>query len=302
MPTVRRSVAFALLATLSIACTSAPTSRPGGSSAQGSVGALPSLTQIAVPGVPFSSTACVSLEPTKGSARGVVFLDAGHGGIDTGAIGHTTAGIPVVEKTVTLAIVKLMTEQIRAAGYRVVVSRWSDTEVRIPGAGDTNGKLFTPLGVRRDVLARTSCANAARAKVLMSVHMNSFSDPREGGALTLWDPDRPFARSNKRLATLVHANVIAALRRADVVVQDRHLVADNANHGSALTAEGARYGHSILLGPRYGTFVPVASAMPGSIAEPLFLTRPAEANVAASARGQALLADAIARAVLQYLA
>jgi N-acetylmuramoyl-L-alanine amidase len=259
------------------------------------------LTQVSVPGVHLSPTACVSFEPTHGSARGVVFLDAGHGGIDTGALGRTAGGAPVVEKKITLQVVKIITAQLRDAGYRVVVSRWTDTEVRVPGAGDTNGKLFTPLGVRRDVLARISCANAARAHVLLSVHMNSFSDPREGGAMTVYDPDRTFSSTSRRLATIVHGKIMAAYRTAGISIEDRFVLRDTATGGSALTAEGARYGHLILIGPKYKTFVPTPSAMPGVIVEPLFLTHPTEASIAASSRGQMLLANAITAALLQYL-
>jgi len=261
----------------------------------------PGETQLRVPGVTYTPTACIAFEPTRGSARGVVFLDAGHGGIDTGAIGHTRAGRPIVEKDVTLAVVKLVTARLRGAGFRVVVSRTTDDEVRVTGAGDRNGRLFTPLGVRRDVLARIRCANVARANVLMSVHMNSFSDKREGGAMTVYDPDRAFSAKNRRFAFLVHTRIMAPYRKARLSVDDRHVVRDTDTGGSALTAEGARYGHLILIGPKYGTFVPEPSNMPGAIAEPLFLTRASEGDIAASSNGQALLADAIADAVEAFL-
>jgi len=137
--------------------------------------------------------------------------------------------------------------------------------------------------------------------VLVSVHMNSFSDPREGGAMTVYDPDRTFSAASLRLATLVHGRIIAAYRSAGWDIDNRRVIKDVDTGGSALTAEGARYGHLILIGPKYHSFVPVPSAMPGVIVEPLFLTKPAEANLAASASGQLMLANAIALAVQQYL-
>jgi N-acetylmuramoyl-L-alanine amidase len=42
--------------------------------------------------------------------------------------------------------------------------------------------------------------------------------------------------------------------------------------------------------------------MPGILAEPLFLTHPAEADVAASAQGQRVMADGLARAISAFFA
>ena len=42
-----------------------------------------------------------------------------------------------------------------------------------------NRFIVTPEGARHDVLARVACANASGARLLVSVHMNAFADPRE---------------------------------------------------------------------------------------------------------------------------
>jgi N-acetylmuramoyl-L-alanine amidase len=42
--------------------------------------------------------------------------------------------------------------------------------------------------------------------------------------------------------------------------------------------------------------------MPGILAEPLFLTHPAEADVAASTQGQRVMADGLARAISAFFA
>ena len=123
--------------------------------------------------------------------------------------------------------------------------------------------------------------------------MNAFSSPSEGGALTIWDPDRTFSASNRRLAILLQRNVIASLHRAGWPVPDRSILKDTSNHGTALTPQGAAYGHEALLGPYKRGWVSHPSYMPGAIIEPLFLTRPTEADIATSPRGQAVLGKAI---------
>ena len=262
----------------------------------------PSAVQLTAPGSTFSPDACVAFPPTTaGPAKATVFLDAGHGGVDPGTGGRTSAGRKVQEKTATLAVVKAATQQLRAAGYRVVVSRWADVTVGVPGPGDIVNGVFNADGARQDVLARVACANVSGAKALVSVHMNAFGLPSEGGALTIWDPDRTFSRANQRLATLLQNSLISQLHAAGWPVPDRGTLRDTRNHGTALTAAGARYGHEALIGPYAKGWVSHPTHMPGAIIEPLFLTRPTEADIAYSAAGQAVLARAITAAVEQFL-
>src|SRR2546426_843199 len=57
----------------------------------------------ASPNVFVSQDACVTLPPSNGKIRGIVFLDAGHGGVDPGTRGRTSGGVLVHEKDVALA-------------------------------------------------------------------------------------------------------------------------------------------------------------------------------------------------------
>lgn len=262
----------------------------------------PSAVQLTADGFTFSPDACVAFPPVSGTPKATVFLDAGHGGVDPGTGGRTSAGRRIQEKSATLAVVKKATEQLRETGFRVVVSRWADVTVGVPRPGDIVNGVFNADGARQDILARVACANVSGADALVSVHMNAFGLPSEGGALTIWDPDRTFWRANQRLATLLQNSVISQLRGAGWPVPDRGTLRDTRNHGTALTAAGARYGHEALIGPYAKGWVSHPTHMPGAIIEPLFLTRPTEADVAYSAVGQAALARAILAAVEQFLA
>jgi hypothetical protein len=71
--------------------------------------------------------------------------------------------------------------------------------------------------------------------------------------------------------------------------------------GSALTAAAVAYGHLLLLGPAKAGYFSTPSQMPGALIEPLFVTDPFEASIAASVRDQQVIATAMAKAIGQYL-
>lgn len=80
--------------------------------------------------LPRAQQAAIPLAPPKpqGDTRPVIVIDAGHGGVDPGAIGQTG----IYEKTLVLAYAKELKRQIEAGGrYRVQLTRDSDVFVRL---------------------------------------------------------------------------------------------------------------------------------------------------------------------------
>ena len=134
-----------------------------------------------------------------------------------------------------------------------------------------------------------ACANAAAADVLVAIHFNAFEDPSVGGAETIYDDVRPFADRNLKLAKLVQASVVASFSAKGWQVPDRGVQTDAAAGTPALSGAGQAYGRLMELGPAQPGFVDHPSQMPGVVVEPLFLTRPAEAAVAADPTGQAAM-------------
>ncbi|HEX4221490.1 MAG TPA: N-acetylmuramoyl-L-alanine amidase, partial [Pseudonocardiaceae bacterium] len=90
----------------------------------------------------FAPNACVAFAPTHGDKHETVFLDAGHGGPDPGAYGHTSTGQHLQEKQLTLPVVMDAAQLLEANGYRVVVSRTTDTAIipMTPADLDSNGE------------------------------------------------------------------------------------------------------------------------------------------------------------------
>jgi len=134
-----------------------------------------------------------------------VFLDAGHGGLDPGAIGTTPGGAVIDEADVNLRIELDAMALLRQLGYRVVVSRTRPSAVSRLTRADVSGGLLTTRGVHDDVAARDVCANKARADIFLGIYMNAGS-AANAGCMTAYDPDRQFSAEN--LALRHRANVI----------------------------------------------------------------------------------------------
>jgi N-acetylmuramoyl-L-alanine amidase len=246
----------------------------------------------------FSPGSCMAFPPTDGDRHETVFLDAGHGGLDPGGVGATQTGATVEESTVNLAVELDTMAMLRAQGYRVVVSRTGNTTVTRLTPADVDGSLLTPQGVFNDVAARDVCANLAKANVLVGIYMDS-GEPWNAGCVTGYDQDRPFSADNQRLATLLQDDVLGAMNAQGWNIPDEGVLSDTGL-GSALTAADLAYGHLLLLGPAKKGYFDTPSQMPGALIEPLFVTDPFEATIAASAHGQQVIAKATAEAIEQY--
>ena len=250
-------------------------------------------SQLAVAGL--APEACRSFRPTAPANGHTIFLDPGHGGPDPGGSGQLADGTPVVEKAATLAVGLDLSGQLRAAGFRVVMSRVADTAVTRLTDADLDSGALRGSALHRDLLARIACANAAGADVLLAIHFNAFEDPTATGAQTFYDADRPFADRNLKLAGSLQSAITAQLK-----VDDRGVASDADLSAPTITDAGAAYGHLIELGPPEAGWVDTPSAMPGALVEPLFLTAPQEASLVATAAGRARIATALAAGLSAY--
>jgi N-acetylmuramoyl-L-alanine amidase len=249
----------------------------------------------------FAPGSCVAFA-ARGPVRHheTVFIDAGHGGPDPGAVGVTLAGRQVHEAVETLRVVLDAVPLLRKRGYRMVVSRTTPGAVARPAAGDLSGGLFTAQGVHRDLVARDLCANQSHAAILIGVYFNADDDAGLGGSLTLYDADRPFWRASESLSQLVQRDVLASLRAAGASVPDDG-VHNDVGYGSAVNSADRAYGHLLILGPAKRGYFSSPSLMPGALIEPLFITDPAEASLADSRRGEEAMALGLANAASGYL-
>lgn len=117
----------------------------------------------------------------NGSIKGMtIVVDAGHGGKDSGARGAKS-----YEKQHTLDISKRLANYLQQMGAKVLLSRSDDTYVSLSG--------------------RTSFANARKADVFISVHLNSAGNRTAGGTETYY-----YTAQSRNLALEVHKQLSAA--------------------------------------------------------------------------------------------
>src|SRR5215472_1953560 len=114
----------------------------------------------------LSPGACLALGPTGPSRGRTVFVDPGHGGPDPGVVGRAASGQELRESAVALAVATDLAGDLRADGYRVVLSRSGDTSVLRFLAGDLANGLMSADQVRQDLRARVRCANRSDAAAL----------------------------------------------------------------------------------------------------------------------------------------
>jgi len=246
--------------------------------------------------VAYATGACRAFAPTGRANGWTVFLSPGHGGVDPGGVPRSGAASGT-EKELADGITQRTLPLLREAGFRVVVSRVGDSSVVRMRPDDVRGGALTVEAKRRDLAARVSCANAAHADVLVSVHLNSSGSSSASGAQTLYNPNRSFSARSRALASALHRSIVASMQRSGRPVRDRGVTTDGSAGGRAVTAEAQAYGQLMELGPAAPPWFTSPSLMPGAVIEPLFVTNPDEARYVMSDAGR----QAIARGVLNGL-
>lgn len=120
----------------------------------------------------------------------VIVVDAGHGGIDSGACG--VGGIE--EKDITLAVAQKLARYLQQGGAMVIMTRTTDTDL----ATDRDRAMKQRhLG---DLRGRLNVVRRQRVDAFVSIHCNSAPSPDWRGAQVLYLQTNPHA---KQLATVM---------------------------------------------------------------------------------------------------
>jgi N-acetylmuramoyl-L-alanine amidase len=302
----RRTVLVALCALLALTVWRLAPGIHSGQSSTSGAGLPPGAS--ALDPAEFADGACIALAPTSGDRHESVFLDAGHGGIDPGAVGVTESGRTVYEADETLPVELDAAALLRAQGIRVVVSRTRDSTVTALGPGDESGGVLTLRGSHDDVAARDVCADLAHAEVLVGIYFDAGASEGDAGSIAAYDTARPFWSRSLDLATLVEHDVLERMNSRGWDIPDDGVVTDESlgsyvgsPQEGGIAEAAASYDHLLLIGPSDHGFFSTPSTMPGTVVEPLFLTDPFEASLAAASSGQHTIAAGIADAVEQFL-
>jgi N-acetylmuramoyl-L-alanine amidase len=135
---------------------------------------LAAMASKAVQSVPAdASLAAPNLVKPAGRTRQVIVIDPGHGGVDPGAVGPSIAGQPpVLEKTVVLAVSKLLAATLLARGrYEVVLTRSGDTFVPLEQRAAQSRRLGADLfiSIHADSVAANANAQGVRGATVYTL-------------------------------------------------------------------------------------------------------------------------------------
>lgn len=135
------------------------------------------------------------------SDRPLIVLDAGHGGLDSGAVGKTG----LLEKDVNLSVVKHLQQLLEMSGFRTVLTRTEDISIYDPGTeGIRNQKLS-------DMDNRLEIVQSYPDSIFLCIHQNNYTDPQYFGGQMFYNNNNPDNRTlaqimQNRFAQLQHGN------------------------------------------------------------------------------------------------
>ncbi|MBS0848891.1 N-acetylmuramoyl-L-alanine amidase AmiA [Citrobacter sp. JGM124] len=224
----------------------------------------------------------------KQTTRRIVVLDPGHGGIDTGAIGHNGSQ----EKHVVLAIAKSVRSILRSKGIDARLTRSSDE--------------FIPLYERVEI------AHKHGASLFMSIHADGFTNPSAAGASV-------FALSNRGASSAMAKYLSERENAADDVAgkkakdKDQYLqqvlfdlvqtdtIKNSLTLGSHILKNIKPIHKLHSKNTEQAAFVVLKSpSVPSVLVETSFITNPAEEKLLGTTAFRQKIANAIAAGVISY--
>lgn len=218
--------------------------------------------------------------PKRSKKDKIIFIDAGHGGKDGGAVGYRKLN----EKDIVIKIAREVVRELKSRGYTVQTSRVKD--------------VFIPLR------ERTELANHHNADLFVSIHANSV--PRridvKGIETYFLSPARSeratkvAAKENsadlKEMSHLSQETFLSFLNREKVIASNKFAIDIQKNILARLTKQ---YRGVKDNGVREGPFwVLVGAQMPAVLVEVGYITHPTEAKRMKTKRYQNLIAKGIA--------
>ncbi len=140
-------------------------------------------------------TAITVLKPAAEGQK-LVVIDAGHGGVMTGAIYKS-----LYEKDLNLDIAKRLNALLEKKGVKTYMIREDDSDVAN--------------------YERAYIANKLGAKLYLSIHNNAMDNKSYSGTMTLYCPSGQGGFTGKDFAAILQKNLLARLKTIDRSIRDR---------------------------------------------------------------------------------
>ncbi|MGL5692476.1 MAG: N-acetylmuramoyl-L-alanine amidase CwlD [Peptostreptococcaceae bacterium] len=192
-----------------------------------------------------------------------IVLDAGHGGIDSGASNKDKT---IYEKDINLAITLKLKELIESSGGNVILTRNDDSSLYEEGSNKTTRQKYN-----ENLKNRKKIVDESNADMFVSIHLNSFEQSKYTGAQTFY-PDG--MKDSTELAKCVQSE----LKR----------VVDNSNNR--------------VIKPRDNLYLLKNCKMPSILIECGFLSNEKEAQLLNSEEYQEKIVWAIYSGIQKYFA
>ena len=119
-----------------------------------------------------------------------IFLDAGHGGPDSGALYRN-----IYEKDINLSIVKKLEKKLKEKGAQVFLTRDGDYDLSVP---------YTVNRKRSDLSRRSNMINRSNCDLYISIHLNADTSTTYHGAQVFYDNK---IKQNKKIAETIQADL-----------------------------------------------------------------------------------------------
>lgn len=113
--------------------------------------------------------------------QNILVLDAGHGGIDGGAVAEDGT----MEQDINLAIVKKCEAFAGLFGIRTILTRTDRNSIDYDPAQSIRANKVA------DIHARERIVGSVSNPIFLSVHLNKFSDSSYSGAQVFWSKNNP---------------------------------------------------------------------------------------------------------------
>lgn len=235
----------------------------------------------------LSAFSVPALSADRAPSAGVIVIDPGHGGDDTGAVGPRG----LEEKDVTLSVAMKLSRILKEKlGCRVLLTRDSD--------------VFVPLE------ERTAFANRNGADLFISIHANAAPSKEAKGVETFFLSFESTDEDARRVAAFENAILKEDKNRGagqdDLKEILMDLVQTESHHESSVLAEAV---HTSMLnitgyedrGVKQAPFVVlIGAAMPAILVEVGFISNPAEEKKLSSEKVHSKIADSIAKGVAEF--
>lgn len=144
----------------------------------------------------FGNNSAISVDGDGGTAAmPVILVDAGHGGVDGGAVSPIDG---TVEKGLNLEIALKTRDLLRIMGFRVQMTREDDRSIHNDDADTIRRKKVSDLKNRLAMLENGEC------EFLISIHMNIFSQQKYSGTQVFYGGGN---EQSQALAEAVQRNV-----------------------------------------------------------------------------------------------